>query len=84
MSLDASTSSPSEEEMGSIAPNVHADRMPCGDGVPEGGIQEMVSGQGVRLQCMWNVFAAMGRLQNRTMQTRKCLRGDGVPEGGRT
>jgi hypothetical protein len=46
--------------MGSIAPNVHADRMPCGDGVPEGGIQEMVSGQDVRLQCTWNVFAAMG------------------------
>jgi hypothetical protein len=40
VSLDASTSSPSEEEMGNIAPSIHADRMPCGDGVPEGGIQE--------------------------------------------
>ncbi len=87
VSLDASTSSPTEEEMGNIAPSIHADRIPCGDGIPEGDIQETQSGQDVHLQCTCSVFAVMGvarRRQDRTMQTRKCLHGDGVPEGDRT
>ena len=73
--------------MGNIAPSIHADRIPCGDRIPEGDIQETQSGQGVHLQCTCSVFAVMGvarRRQDRTMQTRKCLHGDGVPEGGRT